>query len=227
VVAELTGELRVACLRKAFGPRVVLDLDFELDPGQFALIVGENGAGKSTFLRCLLGLENHRGSVRVSEEPPHGRISGVLDQPMMYPSWTGSANMRYLLNDSAAPRSAVVSRLVGADLLRKRVGTMSTGQRKMLLLATVLAGDSPIVLLDEFANGLDRDARARFRREVRTELSQNRSFIATGHDLSVFKDLPTHVYVMRDTKLCDVTPEYRRHHDIEGIYETYVERTRP
>jgi len=227
VVAELTASLRATGLRKSFGSRVVLDLDFELGPGQFALLLGENGVGKSTFLRCLLGLENHPGAVRVDGRPSRGAIVGVLDQPVMYPSWTGAQNMRYLLNDRTAPRSAVALRLAGTGLLRMRVGAMSTGQKKMLLLATALAGTASIVLLDEFANGLDREARSRFRREVKADLARGRSFIATGHDLSVFEDLPSRVVVMRSGRLDDVTAEYERHHDIEGIYETHVVRTRP
>jgi len=227
VVAELSASLRAVGLRKSFGSRVVLDLDFELGPGQFALLLGENGVGKSTFLRCLLGLENHHGSVRVDGGRPRGEITGVLDQPMTYASWTGAQNMRYLLNDRAAPRSEIALRLAGPELLRMRVGAMSTGQKKMLLLATALAGAASIVLLDEFANGLDREARARFRREVRAELIRGRSFVATGHDLSVFEDLPTRVVVMREGRLVDVTAEYLSIGDIERIYETHVVRTRP
>jgi ABC-type multidrug transport system ATPase subunit len=227
MVVELSAELRVTGLRKSFGSRTVLNLDFTLEPGGFCLILGENGAGKSTFFRCLLGLENYQGSVRVGGGRPNGAIVGVLDQPTMYAGWTAAQNMRYLLNDSKAPALPVVERLVERDLLRRKVGKMSTGQKKMVLLATALASDSPIVLLDEFANGLDRNARSRFREVVRDQMQRHRSFIATGHDLLAFDGLPTNVMVMQGGTLIDITGEYKARQDIEGIYEEYVARTDP
>jgi ABC-type multidrug transport system ATPase subunit len=226
-VAELSAKLEVIGLRKSYGPRRVLDVDFELEAGGFCLLLGENGAGKSTFFRCLLGLENFTGTVMVDGHMPRGSIFGILDQPMMYARWTAAHNVRYLLNRSHADSLPLVTRLVDQSVLRRRAGQLSTGQKKIVLLAAGLAGDAEVVLLDEFANGLDQHARALFRGAVREQMAEGRSFIATGHDLHAFGDLPTRVSVMKDERVTDVAVSDLSGRGLEEIYETYVGRSHP
>lgn len=126
------GSLTVTGLRKSFRGRTILDFDFELDPGEFCLLLGENGVGKSTFFRCLLGLENFEGRVEVGGCRRWGQVFGVLDEPMMYPRWTVAQNIRYLLNDSHADRSDAVSELIDPPFLRRRAASLSTGEKKMV-----------------------------------------------------------------------------------------------
>jgi ABC-type multidrug transport system ATPase subunit len=226
-VAELSAKLEVIGLRKSFGPRLVLDVDFELEAGGFCLLLGENGAGKSTFFRCLLGLENFTGTVMIDGHKPRGSIFGILDQPMMYPRWTAAHNVRYLLNDAHGDSLPLVARLVDPSILRKNAGQLSTGQKKIVLLAAALAGEADVVLLDEFANGLDQHARGVFRDAVREQMAAGRSFIATGHDLHAFGDLPTRVSVMKDERVTDVSASDLSQYSLKEIYETYVARSHP
>ncbi|MDQ0647252.1 ABC-2 type transport system ATP-binding protein [Microbacterium natoriense] len=220
----MTSQLDVVWLRKSFGARPILDVALSLDAGDFCLILGENGAGKSTFFRCLLELDNHDGVVEVNGKRPRRHILGILDHPMLYPRWSAAANLRYVLNDSHADKIPVVQDLLG-DLLRRPYGKMSTGQRKLVLLATLLASDADVLLLDEFSNGLDQSTRSRFREAVHRDLKERgRTIIATGHDLYAFESLPTRVMVLRDTQLTDITADYFSDRDLTRAYAQHVAR---
>lgn len=224
----MSTSLSVVGLRKSYGARRVLEVDLELNTGDFCVILGENGVGKSTFFRCLLNLDNHEGVVRVHGQDPRGRILGILDHPMMYLRWTAAANLRYVLNDSHAEKRPEVQALLHEDLLRKPYGKMSTGQRKLVLLAALLASDADVLLLDEFSNGLDQGTRQKFRDVIRHDIAtRGRTIIATGHDLSAFGDLPTRVLALQDTKLTDLTPEYLANKDLSTTYANYASRNTP
>lgn len=143
---------------------------------------------------------------------------------MLYPRWSASANLRYVLNDSHADKIPVVQELLG-DLLCRTYGKMSTGQRKLVLLAALLASNADVLLLDEFSNGLDQSTRSRFRRAVHRDLQdRGRTIIATGHDLHAFESLPTRVLVLCDTQLTDITDDYFSDKDLARAYAQHVAR---
>lgn len=225
VAGPTVAGLTVRGLRKSFGRREVLDVDLHLDEGEVCVILGENGAGKTTLFRCLLGLDDHHGEVRIGGVRAGGRMLGILDRPMLYPRWSAAANLRYLLNDSDADGRELVRELVGPELLRQRVGRMSTGQTKLVLLAALLASDADVLLLDEFANGLDQTTRARFREVVSHEVdARRRIVIATGHDLSAFGSLPTRVLLLHDRTLHDITADYLTDKDLARAYAKHRSR---
>lgn len=224
----MNTSLSVVGLRKSYGSRRILDVDLALVPGDFCVVLGENGVGKSTLLRCLLNLDDYEGMVHVGGDDAPGHILGILDHPMMYMRWTAIANLRYALNDSRAEKRPEVQALLSRKLLRKRYGTMSTGQRKLVLLAALLASDADVLLLDEFSNGLDQGTRQKFRDVISNDIAiRGRTVVATGHDFSAFGELPTRVLALRDTTLADLTPEYLENRDIATTYADFVSRNSP
>lgn len=204
-MGELSAVLRATDIRRSYGGRRILDVSFEAEAGDFWLISGENGAGKTTFLRCLLGLDPHRGDLSLNGHSVRGKIVGVLEQPVLYPGWRVSTNLRYLLNDSAITSLPVVRELLPDALLHARARSLSTGQTKLVLLAAALASTAQVVLMDEFASGLDRVVRDRVRDVLRRERDLGeRIFIATGHDRDVFEELPTRRGVLENGAICEI-----------------------
>ncbi|WP_301952432.1 MULTISPECIES: hypothetical protein [unclassified Rathayibacter] len=73
------------------------------------------------------------------------------------------------------------------------------------MLAIALAGDAPVLLLDEFANGLDVVGREQMRAGLRRACADGRIVVATGHEVSVFEGLPSRIAELVDGRLVDVT----------------------
>jgi ABC-type multidrug transport system ATPase subunit len=152
-------------------------------------------------------------------------VLGILDNPMMYSRWTAAANLRYVLNDSGADKRPEVQSLLDRPLLRSRYGKMSTGQRKLVLLAALIASSAEVLLLDEFSNGLDQGTRRKFREVIGESVgARRRTVIATGHDLGAFGELPTRVLVLHDTRLVDLTHEYRATESLSTTYADFASR---
>lgn len=149
----------------------LLDVTFEVAPGECCVVVGPNGAGKSTLLRTLLGLERPtRGHVLLDRRPwlelaPGERAAYVAwlpQQPRLGESQRVEelvASARYRFGESHPTslehaRRALAS--VGAlDLAPRRTDRISGGELQRALLATLLAQEAPLLLVDEPANHLD------------------------------------------------------------------------
>jgi NitT/TauT family transport system ATP-binding protein len=166
-----------------FGDEVVLDgLDLDLVEGGVTVLMGANGAGKTTVARLLLGLA----------VPDGGTVSGlqgrrraaVFQEDRLCEQLTAVGNVRLVL-DRATRASAVVSELrrVGLDgeSLVKPVRDLSGGQRRRVAIVRALMADADLVVLDEPFKGLDTEAKTLVMTYVR-ERCDGRTTLLITHD---------------------------------------------
>ncbi|MDK2768076.1 MAG: heme ABC exporter ATP-binding protein CcmA [Sphingomonas sp.] len=144
----------VACAR---GGRMLFEgLDLALEPGGGVLVTGPNGAGKSSLIRIIAGLlKASAGRVSVTGERALLAEAAGLDPELP----VGEALRFWAGLDGR--RDAVEGALEAVGLLHLTpvpVRMLSTGQRKRVGIARVVASGAPIWLLDEPANGLDHGA---------------------------------------------------------------------
>jgi ABC-2 type transport system ATP-binding protein len=155
---------------KRYGRTVALaGLDADIGPGITGLL-GSNGAGKTTFISLVLGLRSRNdGELSVLGRDPEtagievrSRVGYAPEHHDLPSELAASDFVRHLAEMHLVPRRAAVQRandalwLVGLGEERFRpVGTMSTGQRQRVKLASAIAHDPELVLLDEPTDGLD------------------------------------------------------------------------
>jgi ABC-2 type transport system ATP-binding protein len=155
---------------KRYGSTVALaGLDADIGPGITGLL-GSNGAGKTTFISLLLGLRSRSdGELTVLGRDPEtsgievrARVGYAPEHHDLPAELAASDFVRHIAEMHLLPRRAAVQRandalwLVGLGEERFRpVGTMSTGQRQRVKLASAIAHDPDLVLLDEPTDGLD------------------------------------------------------------------------
>jgi ABC-2 type transport system ATP-binding protein len=201
-VATLPSEPTIVEARgvvKRYGRTVALaGLDADLGRGITGLL-GSNGAGKTTFLSLLLGLRSRdEGELRVLGHDPstagielRARIGFAPEHHDLPAELAASDFVRHLAEMHLLPRRAAVQRandalwLVGLGEERFRpVGTMSTGQRQRVKLASAIAHDPSLVLLDEPTDGLDPVQRSEMLgliRRIGTEFGMD--IVVSSHQL--------------------------------------------
>jgi ABC-2 type transport system ATP-binding protein len=199
--------IEVRGLSKHYGPVVAVDdLTFDAAPGLVTAFLGRNGAGKSTTLRVLLGLDRPtRGSARIdgrayAQLPEPLRVVGaLLDSSAAHPGRTGRDHLRWLAASNRIPARRVADVLELVDLAAdadRRVRGYSLGMRQRLGIAAALLGDPPVLLLDEPTNGVDPEGIRWLRGFLRGLAAEGRTVVVSSHLMGEVELTADHLLVL-------------------------------
>lgn len=210
--------LEVQSLTKRFGRSVtaVQDLSFTVQPGRVTGFLGPNGSGKTTTLRCLLGLVRPTqgralidGSGYADLPMPMHTIGAALEASGFHPGRTGRNHLRVVAAANALPVSRVdeVLDVVGlTDAGRRRVVEYSLGMRQRLALATALLADPGTLILDEPANGLDPEGIAWLRGYLRERAAEGSTVLVSSHVLAEVQQTVDDVVIINHGALVHAGP---------------------
>src|SRR5438552_3107426 len=183
--------------RKRFrSSKVAVDgLSLEVPAGGVFGFLGPNGSGKTTTIRCLLGLVNPtagRCEVLGSPVPAGfagvvGRVGSIVETPTYFGGFSGRRNLELLARIGGISRRRVDDVLETVQLTEAaddRVRTYSLGMKQRLGLAAVLLKDPELLVLDEPANGLDPAGLKEVRDLLRTLADEGRTVFLSSHLLN-------------------------------------------
>lgn len=140
--------------------QALADVTLTLASGEVLAVVGPNGSGKSTLLRALAGLVRHQGSIAwdnpvIGYMPQDNAIRAALTAfEVVLLGRLRSLSFR-VADDDLRSAQAAMEELGIADFAPRRIGELSGGQRQLVFMAQVLAGDPTVLLLDEPTSALD------------------------------------------------------------------------
>jgi multiple sugar transport system ATP-binding protein len=217
------GSLSIKGLTARYGKTVALHgIDLELADGEFFVILGPSGAGKTTTLKSVAGLVDQvEGEVRIAGrdmtgvEPYDRGVAMAFESYALYPQKTVEENLASPLRSGRngtwtpqeqAERIKQVTTTLGIDHLRGRFPReLSNGQRQRTALGRVLVRPAEVYLLDEPLSHLDAKLRAAMRAELKQlgELSGTTTLYVT-HDYQEALALGDRIGVLRAGRLVQV-----------------------
>ena len=212
----LCGVIELDGLTKRYGTRVAVDgLTVAVRPGVVTGFLGPNGSGKTTTLRCLLGLARPTaGTATVLGVPyrelprPMERVGALVDPRARHPGRTARAHLAALARSNALPARRVdeLLDLVGLSAVADdRVRGFSLGMAQRLGIAVALLGDPDVLVLDEPVNGLDPEGIRWVRELLRALAAEGRTVFVSSHLMSEMEDTADHLVVLgRGRLLADV-----------------------
>ncbi len=160
--------------------QALVNVSFELQPGEMLVALGPSGCGKTTLLRIVAGLESADhgelwlGSRRIDTLAPKDRdLSLVFQNYALYPHMTVAQNLAFPLKVKKVSKdeqlikvNKIAEMLRLEDQLQKRPAQLSGGQRQRVVLGRAIIRQPKLFLLDEPLSNLDTELRAHMRREI-------------------------------------------------------------
>jgi ABC-type multidrug transport system ATPase subunit len=202
-----TVVLKVSGLRRAFGPVTILDkFNLEVREGEAVALTGRNGAGKSTLLRCLVGADKpDDGTIEVcgnklTETAPEVRrdMATVIDDLDFFPDLSVVEHLDLLAraHGLADPEPVVDEILKEVQLIPQSgqlPGTLSSGQRRRLALATAFVRPRKLLILDEPEQRLDTEGVAWLSGRLKEERENGLAIIFASHEPSLVNTVATRI----------------------------------
>lgn len=201
--------IRTQKLNFSYGSRKVIDnLSLIVPENSIYGFLGENGAGKSTTIKILLGLHPcNSGSIVVFDKDyDHNRneilsqIGNLIETPTLYPHLTAYESLKYAdyLHGMGEERITQVLMNVGLwEHRHKKVKHLSTGMKQRLGIGLVIFHKPRLLILDEPINGLDPNGVVEMRKLLLSIWREGVTIFMSSHILSEIERLCTHIGIIK------------------------------
>ena len=220
----MTPAIQARAVTKSFGPvTAIRDVTFTVGRGETVVLWGANGAGKTTVLRCLLGVVPYLGAitvdgldVRAQGKAARGRMGYVPQEIRFHDAQTvrETAEFYAALRGLRAGEHHLAEWGLAA-MAERRVGQLSGGMKQRLALALALLADPPILLLDEPTSNLDLAARRDLLECLERCRRRGKTLVLCSHQAAEVWRLADRVFVLEEGRLAR-----------EGRPEAVVDRAR-
>ncbi len=194
------------------GKNIIRDLDLQVEPGEFLVLLGPSGCGKSTLLHSIAGLvDADSGAIEIGgrdmtdADPSERGIGMVFQSYALYPTMSVEDNMSFGLKIAGTPKAEIKRRVTHAAemlqldaLLGRKPSQLSGGQRQRVAIGRALVREAQVFLFDEPLSNLDAKLRAELRRELKLlHQKLGSTMIYVTHDQVEAMTLASRIVVMQ------------------------------
>ena len=201
------------------------DINFTIEDGQFFVLLGPSGAGKTTTLRCIAGLEKiDSGNVlfndeSVTEDQPASRdVCFVFQQYSLYPHYSVYENLAFPLrspmrklpeNEIKNKVESIASMLKISNKLNNKATQLSGGEMQRVAIGRALVREPNLYLMDEPLSSLDAKLRESLRVELKNiQTNLNATILYVTHDQAEATTLADKIGVLKEGRIVQIgTPE--------------------
>ncbi|MDD3736978.1 MAG: ABC transporter ATP-binding protein [Bacteroidales bacterium] len=229
--------LRTEQLCKRFDSFCLREISLEVARGEYYVLLGRSGAGKTQLLELICGLTHpDKGSIflegeDITRKRVQDRGIGLVFQDLaLFPHYTVKDNIMYPLKLRDMPLRERIDRVQRAaeemnitDLLLRKPGNLSGGEKQRVALARTLVTDPKILLLDEPMASVDASLKDSIRRMLRRLNRNGQTIVHVTHDFGEAVSLASRVGVMHNGRIIqDGTPAEVFNHPVNRFVARYA-----
>ncbi len=188
-----------------------LDINLNIQEGDFIALTGQSGSGKTTLLRVLAGLEKANGTIKVQEQiwqdtkyilaPQKRKIGFVFQDYALFDNMNVEENLLFV-NDDKELASKLLSLVEMSELKHRYPNKLSGGQKQRVALCRAMMNKPKLLLMDEPLSALDVSLRTKLQDEI-TKLHKQFGIttIMVSHDPNEISKLSNRVIVLEKGKV--------------------------
>jgi len=194
-----------------YGKNIVLkNLSLDLERGSCALVIGANGCGKSTLFSVMAGIKKVRSGKLLVEGEEAGerrlrKLAGYVPQDSpLFPELTVKDNLLLWYGGKDALRreleGGIIEKLGLREMLRKRAGTLSGGMQRRVCIGCAMAGNPPVLIMDEPGAALDLECKEILHACLKEYREAGGTVLMSSHEKSDW-EMGDVAYLLKEGKL--------------------------
>lgn len=197
--------LTVKQMRVTYGKQTVLDIDRSIgfEEGECIGIIGANGAGKTTFVKALLGLVSYEGSIYTNLAP------NQMAAHMQFNEYVTTMPVKHIMEtilDTEIRNNERLKELIAffdfEKCLSKRYSVLSGGQKQRFTIIMVMMQDAPLTFYDEVTSGLDFETRQRLMEKlVKWYENRKNTLVLVSHYYEELEQLADRILLLDSGKV--------------------------
>ena len=223
------------------GKRVLEDITLDFEKGKIIALIGKNGSGKSTFLDCLLGIDDYSGHIFIDEHDISELSDKEYSRFVSFIPQSVQINIDYTIRDFISfGRNPYLN--IGQtpskknfelvennakkcgieELLSQDINKVSGGERQLAFIARALTQETPIIIMDEPTASLDFGNQQKLFKIMNSLVMEGKTIIFTTHNPNHLVNLKCDIYAVKDKNIYKI--DSLNDETVKNIYGEEFER---
>lgn len=186
-------------LSKYYGKKQVLkNLNLSFEKGKVYGIVGNNGSGKTTFFRCIAGIEKYEGKIKSDFQLLKNHLGLLMTEPFFFSKITGKEYLQFMTNARGVNITNLEDQNIFEIPLNQYASTYSTGMKKKLALTAILLQGNDCFVLDEPFNGVDIEGNMVLIELIQKLKDLEKTILISSHIFSTLAETCDEIYLLKN-----------------------------
>jgi ABC-type multidrug transport system ATPase subunit len=204
---------------------ILENIDLKLINNRIYFLMGKNGSGKTTFIKCLLELENFKGNITFGNnyfKEIRNSVFSIYDDIPLYNELNGYQNIYLMLKDNIKfdKNEILELSLLSKHKLKEKVKGYSLGERKKIAIISALLCRPKYLIIDEISNGLDIET-LEILKESLLNLKQDSLILATGHHFEFYENIIDELLILHNKSIIQISDYKNGGENLHDIYKKH------
>lgn len=204
---------------------ILSDINFDIPFGKITGLIGNNGAGKTSLIKCVTGFyKNYDGNIKINNQDlTTKQMSYIMDSPVYYDDLTFGEHIEFIstINKSQELTHYYISLFEVGKYLNHFPGELSKGTLQKMMIILALLRRKELLIADEPFSGLDPSQVNLFKEELIRVRDEGSAILISSHQLSLIEEICDKFIFIKNGKIAHIFDNLSKDNSINDLYKKY------